>query len=90
MNPDVVELQRFISIREVERLVGLSKSSIWRRIDLGTFPSPAYRERSKPDPKTGKDQWSVTRWTLQSVLDWRQSKLGAAKAQAPEPAQAAA
>lgn len=70
-----VELSRFISIREVERLVGLSKSSIWRRIERSEFPAPAYRERTQKNP----EQWGVTRWSLADILAWRESKLGSAK-----------
>jgi predicted DNA-binding transcriptional regulator AlpA len=70
-----VEIERFISIRQVEKIVGLSKSSIWRRIERGEFPRPAWRERTQKNP----DQWGVTRWSLEDILNWRESKLGAAK-----------
>ena len=33
-------LPRFIRQSDVVRIVGLSKSEIWRRVNAGTFPTP--------------------------------------------------
>ena len=54
-----------IAIDEVCRLVQISRSSIYRRIKLGTFPAPVkVPTTAARGPKTG------SRWDLGQVMDW--------------------
>lgn len=35
-------LKRFIRTREVTQMVGVSRSTLWRMVQDGTFPAPAH------------------------------------------------
>jgi prophage regulatory protein len=54
---------QFIRLPEVLRIVGLSKSEIWRRIQAGTFPAPI---------KLGD---RATRFELSEVHAWASARL---------------
>lgn len=54
---------QFIRLPEVLRIVGLSKSEIWRRIQAGTFPTPI---------KLGD---RATRFELGEVQAWASARL---------------
>ena len=73
----VMDLTRFLPIRQVCTLVGFSKSTILRKIEGGDFPPPVIRDGN------------VTRWSESEIRQWqarqfakREKRLHAAQAAA--------
>lgn len=66
MNP-LANGNRFVRMRELTTLVGLSKSEIYRRIDQGRFP---------PGEKISI---RVTVWSLEKIDKWLKNQLDIGK-----------
>lgn len=63
MRDDVLEIERLITVKDVERLTGLSRVTLWRKSNNTDDPFPqAYRNGTH-----------YTRWKLSEVLDWMES-----------------
>ena len=57
---DIIETERLITIKEVEKLTGLSRVTLWRRSNNNKDPFPqAYRNGTH-----------YTRWKLSEILSW--------------------
>ncbi len=80
---------RMLRVPAVEARTGLSRVTIWRRVRAGTFPPPV---------ELGVNSIG---WTAQSITGWLESRprrtygaeavhMAEAKANAPDPGQAAA
>ena len=53
--------EKFLRLREVQEIVGLARSTIYRRVGDGTFPAP-----KKAGPK-------AIRWESTAILEWMRS-----------------
>lgn len=56
--------ERFIDRREVERLTGLSRSTIYERMRAGTFP----KARREPG-------WSSVWWLESEIREWMDARI---------------
>jgi|GEM_PF-3219314 len=60
---DILERERLVSAREVEKLTGLSRVTLWRKSNNPEDPfPPAFRNGTH-----------YTRWKLSEVLEWMES-----------------
>ena len=60
---NIIESERLISAKEVERLTGLGRVTLWRKSNNQTDPFPqAYRNGTH-----------YTRWKLSEILEWIES-----------------
>ncbi|MEP3329221.1 AlpA family phage regulatory protein [Sedimentitalea sp.] len=58
MSNDTPKPERFMRAREVVDRVGLSRASVYRQVDLGTFPAPIkISERSVAWRESEVDAW---------------------------------
>lgn len=55
-------LERFLTRKDIEGLLGLSKSYIYRMISEGEFPRPVHIG-------------SAARWSEREVREWQEAKL---------------
>lgn len=61
-SPDPLSLKRILRRKELEELVGLSRSTIYEMMSLGTFPRPI---------RLGK---RAVGWKRESIEEWLQGR----------------
>ena len=60
---DVLEKERLVSSKQVERLTGYSRATLWRKSN----------NRDDPFPQAFRNGTHYTRWKLSEILEWRDS-----------------
>ena len=58
-----IENERLVRMKEVERLTGLSRVTLWRKSN----------DKEDPFPQAYRDGPNYTRWKLSEILNWRES-----------------
>ena len=60
---DILERERFISIKQAEKLTGYNRVTLWRKSN----------NRDDPFPQAFRNGTHFTRWKLSEILDWMES-----------------
>ena len=62
-NLDIIEVERLISMKEVERLTGLGRVTLWRKSN----------NPEDPFPQAFRNGTHYTRWKLTEILVWMET-----------------
>ena len=60
---DNLENERLVSIKQVERLTGYGRVTLWRKSN----------NKEDPFPQAFRNGTHYTRWKLSEILEWRDS-----------------